>query len=71
VSTVWLIILYICNPQQDAHYEDILLQSWEGTNRQILIKFWQKLIQAGGEMLCSEICNLLNSIWNKEEWPEQ
>jgi hypothetical protein len=30
-----------------------------------------ELIQAGGEMLPSEIHNLINSIWNKEELSEQ
>jgi hypothetical protein len=30
-----------------------------------------QLIQAGGETLWSEILKLVNSIWNKEELPEQ
>jgi hypothetical protein len=30
-----------------------------------------ELIQAGGEILCSEIQKLINSIWNKEELPQQ
>jgi hypothetical protein len=30
-----------------------------------------ELIQAGGEMLLSAIHNLINSIWNKEELPDQ
>jgi hypothetical protein len=30
-----------------------------------------ELIQAGGEKLCSEIHQLINSIWNKEELPDQ
>jgi hypothetical protein len=30
-----------------------------------------ELIQAGGETLLSEIHKLINSIWNKEELPEQ
>jgi hypothetical protein len=30
-----------------------------------------KLIQTGGETLRSEIRKLINSIWNKEEWPQQ
>jgi hypothetical protein len=30
-----------------------------------------ELIQAGGETLRSEIHKLINSIWNKEELPEQ
>jgi sorting nexin-29 len=29
------------------------------------------LIKAGGSKICYEICKLLNSIWNKEELPEQ
>jgi hypothetical protein len=28
-------------------------------------------IQARGNILCSEICKLINSIWNKEEMPQQ
>jgi hypothetical protein len=30
-----------------------------------------KEIKAGGEILCSEICKLIHSIWNKEEFPQQ
>jgi hypothetical protein len=30
-----------------------------------------ELIQAGGETLRSEIHKLINSIWNKEELPDQ
>jgi hypothetical protein len=30
-----------------------------------------ELIQAGGEMLLSEIHKLINSVWNKEELPGQ
>jgi hypothetical protein len=30
-----------------------------------------ELIQAGGETLRSEVQKLINSIWNKEELPEQ
>jgi hypothetical protein len=30
-----------------------------------------ELIQAGGETLMSEIHKLINSIWNKEELPDQ
>jgi hypothetical protein len=30
-----------------------------------------KLIQEGGEILCSEIHKVINSMWNKEELPEQ
>jgi hypothetical protein len=30
-----------------------------------------ELIQAGGEMLLSAIHKLVNSIWNKEELPDQ
>jgi hypothetical protein len=29
------------------------------------------LIQAGSEILCSKIHKLINSIWNKEELPDQ
>jgi hypothetical protein len=28
-----------------------------------------ELIKSGGETLCSEICELIHSIWNKEEFP--
>jgi hypothetical protein len=30
-----------------------------------------ELIQAGGEMLLSAIHKLINSVWNKEELPDQ
>jgi hypothetical protein len=30
-----------------------------------------ELIQAGGEMLLSDIHKLINSVWNKEEWPDK
>jgi hypothetical protein len=30
-----------------------------------------ELIQAGGEILRSEIHKLINSVWNKEELPHQ
>jgi len=30
-----------------------------------------ELIQAGGNMLCSEMCSVINSIWNNEELPQQ
>jgi hypothetical protein len=30
-----------------------------------------ELIQAGGEILISAIHNLINSVWNKEELPDQ
>jgi hypothetical protein len=30
-----------------------------------------ELIQAGGNTLCTEIHRLINSIWNKEELPQQ
>jgi sorting nexin-29 len=34
-------------------------------------KIWAEQIQAGGEILWSEIHKLINSIWNKEELPDQ
>jgi sorting nexin-29 len=30
-----------------------------------------ELIQAGGEILLSEVHKLINSVWNKEEFPDQ
>jgi hypothetical protein len=30
-----------------------------------------KLVQAGGEILLSEIHKLINSVWNKEELPKE
>jgi hypothetical protein len=30
-----------------------------------------KLIKEGGSKICSEILKLINSVWNKEELPEQ
>jgi hypothetical protein len=35
-----------------------------------VIKFWLNY-QAGGELLLSVIHKLINSVWNKEELPEQ
>jgi hypothetical protein len=32
---------------------------------------WGELIQAGGEILLSEIHKLINSVWNKEKLPDQ
>jgi hypothetical protein len=29
------------------------------------------MIQAGGETLLSEIHELIHSVWNKEDWPDQ
>jgi len=47
----------------------------------LLLKIWKdildtgqiptEIIQAGGNILCSELHNLTNSIWNKEELPQQ
>jgi hypothetical protein len=34
-------------------------------------KILEELIQAGGDMLLSAIHKLINSIWNKEELPDQ
>jgi hypothetical protein len=34
-------------------------------------KLYPELIQARGEILCSKIHNLINSIWNKEKLPDQ
>jgi hypothetical protein len=39
---------------------------WPGTD-QILAE----LIKAGSEILLSEIHKLINSVWNKEEFPDQ
>jgi hypothetical protein len=36
-----------------------------------VIKFPSELIQAGGEILVSMIHKLINSVWNKEELPDQ
>jgi len=46
----------------------LLLKSKKCINCQILIT---KLVQAGGNSLCSEIHKFFNSIWNKEELPHQ
>jgi hypothetical protein len=42
-------------------------------NHKVLITFWQnaELIQSGCNTLHSEIHELTNSIWNKEELPQQ
>jgi hypothetical protein len=44
----------------------LLLQSWR-----IIDQILAELTQAGGETLHPEICKLINSIWNKEEFPVQ
>jgi hypothetical protein len=31
----------------------------------------EEVIQAGGEILCSKVHKLINSIWNKEKLPDQ
>jgi hypothetical protein len=36
-----------------------------------VIKFPAELIQAGGEILLSAIHKLINSVWDKEELPDQ
>jgi hypothetical protein len=33
-------------------------------------QIWAELIKAGGRTICSEIHKLINSVWNKEEFPE-
>jgi hypothetical protein len=40
-------------------------------NSPVSVKILAELIQAGGETLHSEIHELINSIWNKEELSEQ
>jgi hypothetical protein len=47
----------------------LLLQSWKGINRQVVIKFWQKLFKQ--EILRSKIHKLIHSVWNKEKLPDQ
>jgi hypothetical protein len=49
----------------------LLLQSWKVINSQDSDWIQAELIQAGGEILHSEIHNLINSIWNKEEWTDR
>jgi len=45
------------------------------TRLKLLLKSWTDncpgLIQAGGKMLCSEIHRLTDSLWGKEEQPQQ
>jgi hypothetical protein len=45
---------------------EIALQNWQGSDQ-----IPAELIQAGGEILRSKIHKLINSIWNKEELPDQ
>jgi uncharacterized protein Yka (UPF0111/DUF47 family) len=40
-------------------------------NSPVAVKILAELIQAGGETICSEIHELIKSIWNKEELSEQ
>jgi hypothetical protein len=47
---------------------EIAIAKLKSINLQAVIKF---LIQAGGETLLSEIHKLINSVWDKEELPDQ
>jgi hypothetical protein len=47
----------------------LLLQSWKSINRQV-DQIPPALIQAGGEILQSEIYRLMNCIWIKEGLPD-
>jgi hypothetical protein len=49
----------------------LLLKSLKGINYQVLYQLLAELIQAGGEILGSEIQKLINSVWNKKELPQQ
>ena len=45
--------------------------NYKDTNHQVLIRFPQNLLKQGGGNIGSEIHKLINSIWNKEELPEE
>jgi hypothetical protein len=47
------------------------LKSREDANHQILIRCQQNLLKQGIEQFALEIHKLINSIWNKEELPEE
>jgi hypothetical protein len=49
----------------------LLLKSWKHTNQQGTDQIPAELIQAGGNILHSEIHKLINFIWNDEELPQQ
>jgi len=61
-------------PATSAFVVEMATEKLKDTNHQILIKFPAELIKAGGRTFCSEIQQLINSIWNKdkltEEWKE-
>jgi hypothetical protein len=41
------------------------------TNHQVLIKSQQNWLKQGGRTICSEVHKLMNSVYNKEELPEE
>jgi hypothetical protein len=49
----------------------LLLQIWKSIHHQVVTKFCQNLILAGGDILLFEVHTLNKSIWNKEELPDQ
>jgi hypothetical protein len=50
---------------------EIAVEKLEGYKLPGIHKTLAKLMQAGGDTLCSEINKLTNSTWNKEELPGQ
>jgi hypothetical protein len=52
---------------EEIHTAELLVPNPSTFEIEILVE----LIQAGGETLWSEIHKLINSVWNKEELPDQ
>jgi hypothetical protein len=57
--------------QQDAKKIIHAIEKWKSYKSSHIDQIPAELIQAGGETLQSEIHKPINSIWNKEELPNQ
>jgi hypothetical protein len=56
--------------QMDIHMIEPLVSEPSLIKLEIADQISAKLIKAGDETFCSEICRLIRSIWNKEELPK-
>jgi hypothetical protein len=58
-------------PEPSPFEVEISVGKWKRYKSPGIDHILAELIQAGGNILCSEIHKLINCIWNKEELPEQ
>jgi hypothetical protein len=58
-------------PEPSSSEDEIAIEKLKGYKSPGTDKIPAELIQAGGDILHSEIHKLINCIWNKEELPEQ